>query len=45
MDYRERESMKYGKKERGHYKGVKSNTKDLTIKLAEGRETPYHRLD
>ena len=45
--------MKYGKKERGHYKGEKSQTKSqqslaLTIcpiDLPEGRESPYHILD
>ena len=43
--------MKYGRKERGHYKGEKSKTrpdysaKDLTIELPEGRESPYHILD
>ena len=43
-------SMKYGTKERGHYKGGKSQTtptsaKDLTIGLSEGRESPYNRLE
>ena len=38
--------MKYGKKECGHYKGVKSrkqdltSAKDLTIDLPEWRESP-----
>ena len=42
--------MKYGRKERGHYKGGKSQTrltgaKNITMKLSEGRESFYHRLD
>ena len=42
--------MKYGKKERGHYKEENSkqnltSAKDLTIELLEGRESLYHRLD
>ena len=43
--------MKYGRKERVHYKGEKSQTrpnysdKDLAIELPEGRESPYDRLD
>ena len=42
--------MKYGRKERGHYKekipkqGLIS-AKDLSIELPEGCESLYHRLD
>ena len=43
--------MKYGRKERGHYKGknpkqgLTTAAKDLTIELPEGRESPCHKLD
>ena len=41
--------MKYGRKERGHYKGGSpkqglTNAKDLPIELPEGRKSPYHRF-
>ena len=42
--------MKYGRKEREHYKGKSlkqslTSAEDLTIELPVGRESPYHRLD
>ena len=42
-------SKKFGRKGRG-YEGEKPNqdltsAKDLTIKLLEGRDSSYHRLD
>ena len=43
--------MKYGRKERGHYKGGESpkqgliSAKELTIELPDGCESPYHRID
>ena len=42
--------MKYGRKERGHYRGESPkqgliSAKDLPIELPEGCESPYHRLD
>ena len=45
-------SIKYGRKERGHYKGGGgspkqglTSAKDLTIELPKERESTYHRLD
>ena len=41
--------MKYERKERGHYKMEKFQTrpsaKDLTIELSDERESPYSRVD
>ena len=42
--------MKYGRKERGHYKGKspkqgQTNAEDLAMELPEGRESSYHRFD
>ena len=42
--------MKYGRKERGHYRGKRpkqdlTNAKELTIELPDKRESPYRRLN
>ena len=42
--------MKYGKNDRGHYRGESlkqglTSARDLSIELFEGRESLYHRLD